>query len=77
MRAGEGIKLVVVEGRRRPGRFGVAELTVGRKLGRCVIGVGGLIEINYVATCAGIGRVVVISIVAGRAVVRYGRMRAV
>lgn len=53
------ILAVVVEGRRRPGCFGMATRTIGREMCRRVVGIGGLVVIIQVACrtvggCAGI-----------------------
>lgn len=60
---------VVVKGGRRPGRFTVAAGAVGRELRGFMVGIGGLIIVGHMAAGAGIGRVVVITVVAGRAIV--------
>jgi len=46
----------VIERRARPTRCGVACVTRSRKLGRHVIGIGGALEVAFVATVAVSGR---------------------
>ena len=75
--AREREEIVVVETRRRPGTFAVATLTIGRELRRLVVGVGGGVEVGQMAAHTSIRRVVVIAVVASRAVVGNRRMRAV
>ena len=67
VRAIEGIVVVVVgKSRRCPaGLGGVAARTVVAEAQRYVVGVAGLIEISTVTTCTGVGRIVVITVVAG------------
>ena len=69
VRARERIKIVVVERRGHPRRFRVTTGAVCRELGRFVVGVGGLVIIVDVATCAGVGRVVVVAVVAGGTII--------
>ena len=52
-------------------------LTIRRKLGGFVVGIGGAVIVCQVAAHAGVGRIVVITIVTGRTVIRNSRMRPV
>ena len=73
----QGIKTVVVEGRRYPGRFAVAAGAVCGQLLRDVVGVGRLVVIADMASRAGIRGVIIIPVMAGCAVIGNGGMRAV
>ena len=73
----ERIKTVVVEGRRNPGRFAVAGGAVRGKLLRDVVGIGCLVVIPDMTARAGIRGVIIISVMAGGAVIGNGGMRAV
>ena len=68
------ILIVVVPGRWRPGALCMAILTGGRELRRLVVGVIRVVILALVATEAGRGRIVVIAVVAGVAIVCDGGM---
>lgn len=68
---------IVIESRRHPGCFVVASRTVGGELRCRVVGIRGIVIIGGVAAVAGVGRVVIIPVVAGGAVIRNGGVRAV
>ena len=74
----EWIKIVVDgKGCRRPiRRGGVAACAIRRQIQRHVVWVGTLVVIRRMAPRAGIGRIVVIAVVAGNAVVRNGHVRS-
>ena len=72
MRAHDRINRVVVEGRWRPGRLAVAGSTIGRELRCCVVWVGGSRIVSRVAAVAGVGRIVVIAVVADGTVAGNG-----
>lgn len=77
MRSIERENRIVVKNRRRPGRFAVAGGTI-RWILRCnVVRIGGRVVIGGVAASAGIRRVVVISIMAGSAIIGNTRMRSI
>jgi len=75
--AREREEIVVIETRRRPGAFAVATLTIGGELSSLVVGIGSVVVIRQMASHASVGRVVVIPVVTGRAVVGNGSVRAV
>ena len=77
VRSGQRVKTAVIESRRYPGRFGMAGGAIRRELRRHVVGIGGLVVVGDVTAGAGVRRVVVIAVVAGSAIIRYARMRAV
>ena len=68
---------IVVKSGGHPGRFAVTARTVGRKLGRHVVGITGPVVVGQVATHTSIGRIVVITVVTGRAIIGNGRVRAI
>ncbi len=69
MSTGERIKSIVVKRGRNPGIFRMAVSAGGRELGGCVIGVDRRIVIRLVAPRTSIGRIVIIAVVAGRAII--------
>ncbi len=71
------ILLVVVKSGWLPGRFAMTILTSGREARRTVFRIIGQIIIRLVAAYAGIGRIVVITMVTGSAIIGNGCMRAV
>jgi len=73
----QGIKTVVVEGRRYPGRFAVAAGAVCGQLLRGVVGVGRLVVFADMAAHTGIRGVIVIPVMASGAVIGNDGMRAV
>ena len=75
--ASDGINIIVVKGRRYPGRFRVTRLTVRRELRTGVVRIGGLPVIILMAAKTGVRRVVVIPVMAGGAIIRNGRMFSV
>ena len=77
MRPGKRINCVMIEGRRHPGRFRMAQSTIGRELGCGVVWIGRLSILRIVTAVASIGRIVVIAVVAGRAIGCDRSMRAV
>lgn len=77
VRAREGIDRIMVKGRRGPGRFGMADGAIRRKLIDHVVGVAHTVVICLMAACASVRGVVVIALVASGTVVRDGRMRSV
>lgn len=68
---------IMVESGRIPGILTVALLAIGRKTGRGMVGIGRLIVVRLVTADTGIGCVVVVAVVAGRALVGNGGMRSV
>ena len=58
------ILCVVVEGSGCPGRFTVTTGAIGRKLSRNVVRIGRIVVVIGVATRTGIGRIVVVTVVA-------------
>ena len=77
VRTGERPDGIVIESRRRPCIFIVALGAIGGELVVYVVGVGRGIEIGLVTAGTGIGGVVVIAVVAGRAVIGNGSVRTV
>ncbi len=77
VRSSEGIDCLVIKRRRRPGCFRVASRAIGRELIGGVVGVCGLVELRRMATGAGVRRIVVITVVAGCAIVSDGRVRTI
>ncbi len=73
----ERINSIVVKRRRRPGCFRVAGGAIGRELRRSVIGIRRVGIIGCVTAVAGIGRGVVIAVVASGAIVGDGGVRSV
>ena len=73
----KGVKAIMVEGGRHPGRFRVAALTIYRELARLVVGVRGLVVILGMAACTGIRRIVVVAVVAACTVIRSGGVRPI
>ena len=73
----ERINGIVVKGGRYPGRFIMANGTVGRKLSCFVIRIGGCVVIGLVATRTGIGGIVVIPVMAHGTVVGNSGMGAI
>ena len=73
----EGVKVVMVKSGRYPCRLRVTILAVGRELGDFMVRIGRTVVVGQVAAHTGIGRVVVIAIVAGSAVISNARMRAI
>jgi len=71
------IHIIVVKGCRCPGRLTVAILAACREPSRCMVGIVCLVVVCLVATHTGIRRVIIITIMASRAIVGYGRVRAV
>ena len=49
----------------------MASGTIRRELRRRVVGIGGLVEVGRMAACAGVGRVGVVAVVAGRAIIGH------
>ena len=70
-------EIVVIETRRRPGAFTVATLTIGGELRCLVVGVGSVVEIRQMASHTSVGRVVVIAVVTGGAIVGDGSVRSI
>lgn len=68
---------VVVEVCRRPCRFGMADPAVGWELSGGMAGVSSLVIVICMTAITGIGGIVVISVMAGRAVIGNARMRPV
>ena len=60
MRTGKWINCTMIEGRRRPCCFCMAQCTIGRELGCGVVWIAGLGVFGIVAAVAGIGRIVVL-----------------
>lgn len=77
MRSREGEIRIVIETGGSPGRLGMAGGTIRRELIGCVIRVRCGVEICCVAANTGIGRIVVIAVVAGRTIIRYCSMCAI
>ena len=77
VRTGKRINGIMVKAGRRPSRFAVAGRTIGWELCCNVIWTGGSVVLGGVTTRTGIGCAVVISVVTGRAIVGYGRVRSV
>ncbi len=77
MRPRKRIKTIVVKCRRYPGCFAVTSGAIRRELLGDVVGISRLVVIRCMAACAGVRRRIVISVVAGGAIVRNGGMRAV
>ena len=77
MAAGKRIYGAMVKSRRCPGRFGMAGSAIGRELRCGVVRFGRGDVVGVVATVAGIGRVVVVAVVAGCAIICNSRMRPV
>ena len=77
VRTGERINGIVVKAGWRPGGFTMAGGTIGWELCCNVIWTGGSVVLGGVTTRTGIGCTVVISVVTGRAIVGYGRVRSV
>ena len=73
----QGIKVIMVKGSRYPGRLCVTILTIRRELSCFMVWIGGAVVVAEVAAHAGIGRIVVITIVACRAIIGYTRVRPV
>ena len=73
----QGIKIIVVESRGRPGRLRMTTRTVGRELSRFMVRIYRLVKIRQVTTHTGRGRIIVITVVTGRTVIGNGRMCAV
>lgn len=71
------IHTIVIEAGRGPCRFCVAALTIVRELRGGVVGVHRLVIIICVAAKTSIRRIVVIPVVAGRAIIRNGCMLSV
>ncbi len=67
---------VVVEGGRRPARLIMATGAIRRELSRLVVGIGRLVVVRIVAPETGIRRIVIITVVAGGAVVGNGGVRS-
>ena len=72
VRTHKWINGIVIESRRRPGGLGVAKRAVGGILLCRMVRVGGLCVIAIVATVAGVGGVIVVSIVTGGTVTGNG-----
>ena len=70
------IHAIVIEGGWGPGRFSMAALAIRRELRRCMVRVRRLVVITGMAAKAGIRRIVIIPVVAGITIIRYGRMSA-
>lgn len=77
MRSGKRINGAVVERRWRPGTFAVTTFTAGRKLIRRMVGVKGCGIIGLVAAHTGIGRIVVIPVVASCTIIGNRSMGAI
>jgi len=77
MRTGEWVHRIVIEGSRAPGVFRMAEGTIRGKLCAGVVRVGRHTVIRRMAAVAGIGRVIVIAVVAGGTVVGDGAVGSV
>lgn len=77
MRSGEWVKCGMIETRRNPGNLGVAFRTGGRKTGGCVIGIVRRVVVVGMAAKAGVRGVIVIPIMAGRAIIGDCGMRAI
>ena len=67
----------MVKSGRCPSRFSVASGAIGRKLSSCVVRVNGRVIIWRMATRASVRRVIVVAVVASRAIARNARMRPV
>ncbi len=67
---------IVVESRRIPGVLRVTRGAIGRELGRQVVGVARLRIIEGMASVTGIGRIVVIAVMAGGTVRGNGCVRS-
>lgn len=65
---------IVVEVCRRPCRFGMADPAVGWELSGGMAGIGGLVIVIRMTAITGVQGIVVISVVAGRAVIGDTRM---
>ena len=68
------VHTIMVEGGWRPGRFGMAALAIRRELRSSMVGVRRLVVITGMAAKAGVRRVIIIAVVAGVTIIRYGRM---
>ena len=68
---------IVVKSSWCPGVFTVATGTIRRELSRCVVGLRGSGIVAIVATVAGIGRIVVVAVVASSAIVGNSGVRTV
>ena len=77
MRPCKRINTVVIKRRGRPGGFTMAKRAIGGVLHGLVIGVGGAQIVGVMTSVAGIGRIVIISVVAGGAIIGYSCMRPV
>lgn len=77
VRPGKRINRVMIEGRRHPGRFRMAQCAIGGELGCGMVWIAGLGVFGIVAAVAGIGRIVVIAVVAGSTIRCNGSMCAV
>ena len=75
VRSGYGPELVMIESGRRPGILRVALFTIRREIRSYVIRVAGGCVIIVVAAIAGVGRIVVVAVVAGHTVVCNGYVR--
>ena len=71
------IHVIVIKSRRYPGCFAVAILASRRESGRSVIWVVRLVVFRLVATDAGIWGIIIVSVVAGIAIVGNGSMRTI
>lgn len=77
MRPRKRIECIVVKCRRNPGVFRMAVGTRRGELSSGVVGIKGRIVVRLMASGTGIGRIVVIAVVAGRTIVGDRCMRAV
>ncbi len=77
VRAGKRIDHIVIKIGGHPGCFAVAGRTFGWELCRCVVRTGGRVIFRGVTACTGVRRAVVIAVVAGGAIIGYGRVRSV
>lgn len=73
----QGVKSIVVKRSRRPGCFAVATGTIRGELSGCVIRVGRGRVVTVVAAVTGVGRIGIIPVVAGIAIIGNGCVRAI
>lgn len=77
MGPGEWINRIVIKDRRRPGCFTMTGSTIRRELLRYMVWIQGSIVIRLVATYAGVGRVVIIPVMTGSAIIGNACMRSI
>ena len=77
VRPGERVVDVVIESRWRPGVFRVAGQAIGWKLVHLMIGAGCQVIFVGMAACASIGGIVVVAVVASRAIAHQGCVGAI